>query len=79
VTCPLVGGSHGGGGQYPRPEGGAGVMELCPRWLAGGGGGQYPPEASGCQYPPGGSSGGHVGGYPAIGDPLHSITGGGVM
>jgi hypothetical protein len=39
------------------PEGGGGVLELWPRWLARGGGG------------------GHIGGYPAVGDPPHSITG----
>jgi hypothetical protein len=28
-------------------------------------------------YPAGGGGGGHVGGYPAMGDPAHDITGGG--
>jgi hypothetical protein len=53
------------------------VLELWPGWPAGGGGGQYPLEGGGGQYPPVGGGGGHVGGYPAVGDPPDDITGGG--
>jgi hypothetical protein len=42
---------------------GEGVLELCPK------GGSI-------QYPPGGG-GGHIGGYPTVGDPPHGIIGGG--
>jgi hypothetical protein len=42
------------------------VLELYPRWPAGGGG---------SQYPAGGGGGGHVGGCLAAGDPTHGITG----
>jgi hypothetical protein len=45
-------------------------MELWPEWPAGGGGGQYPA---------GGDGGGHVGGYPAMGDPPHDIMGVGAV
>jgi hypothetical protein len=37
-ACPPAVGAHGGG-QYPWPEDGGGVLELWPRWPAGGSGG----------------------------------------
>jgi hypothetical protein len=33
-ACPLAGSSQGGGGQYPWPNGGGGVLELWPGWPA---------------------------------------------
>jgi hypothetical protein len=53
------------------------VLELWPGGPIGGGGGQYPPEGGDGQFPAGGGSGGHVGGCLVMGDPPHSITGGG--
>jgi hypothetical protein len=46
-ACPLAGGAHDGGGQYPWLESGGGVLELWPGWPAGDGGGQYAPEDDG--------------------------------
>jgi hypothetical protein len=65
-ACPPDGGVHGGGGQYPCPEGGRGVLKHWHRWLVGGGAGQYPA---------GGGGVGHVRGYPATGDPPRGIMG----
>jgi hypothetical protein len=31
-ACPLAGGDHGGGSQYPWPKDGGWVLELWPRW-----------------------------------------------
>jgi hypothetical protein len=62
-ACPPVGGAHGGG-QYPWPKGGGGVLELWPGWSAGGGGGPYPAAGGGD---------GHIEGCPATGDPPHEI------
>jgi hypothetical protein len=68
-ACHLDGGAHGGGGQYPWPEGGGGgVLEPWLGWSVGGDGGQYPLAGGG---------GGHVRGCLTVGDPLHGITGGG--
>jgi hypothetical protein len=64
VACALGWGAHGGS-QYPWPEGGEGVLELWPG---------CPAHSDGGQYLVGGS-GGHVKIYPAMGDPLHGITG----
>jgi hypothetical protein len=63
---PPARGAHGGG-QYPWPEGGGGLLELRLGWLAEGGGGQL--------YAGGGGCGSHVEGCPVVGDPPHGITG----
>jgi hypothetical protein len=63
-ACPPAIGAHGGG-QYRWPEGGGGVLELWPVWLARGGGGQYLA---------GGSGGGHIDVCPVAGDPPHDTT-----
>jgi hypothetical protein len=49
-----------------RKVGGGGVLELWPRWQAGGGGSQYPARGGSC---------GHVRGCPATGDPPQGIRG----
>jgi hypothetical protein len=72
TACPPVGDAHGGG-QYPWPEGGRGVLELWLEWSAEGGGGQYPARGSGNQYLAVGGGGGHVGSCPTAGDPPHGI------
>jgi hypothetical protein len=63
---PPARGAHGGG-QYPWPEGGGGLLELRLAWLAEGGGGQL--------YAGGGGCGSHVEVCPVVGDPPHGITG----
>jgi hypothetical protein len=50
-ACPLAGGAHGGG-QYPRPEAGGGVLKLWPGWPVGGGGGRHVEACSVAGVPP---------------------------
>jgi hypothetical protein len=51
------------------------VLELWPRWPAGGGVSQYLAGGGGDQYSTEGGGGGHIGGCPAVGDPSYGITG----
>jgi hypothetical protein len=58
-ACPPAG-HVCGGGEYPWPKGGGGVLGLWLGWQVGGGGDQYPVGGSGGQYPAGCGGGGHV-------------------
>jgi hypothetical protein len=74
-ACPAAGGANGGGGQYPWPEHGRGVVKLWPGWPVGVGDGQYLAAGVGSQYPPGGDGSGHVGGCPTARDPSYGFPG----
>jgi hypothetical protein len=58
-SCPPARGADDGD-EYPCLEGGGGVLELCPRWQAGGADGQYPLRGGGGKYQVGGGGGSHV-------------------